>query len=189
MKHKLDCAYHTSTFEKHQDLKYEILKLIEQTPYDSPKELQAEVNITKTDWNHSKNMDRKWVRYLFQDLMDHMLVGYKELGYGNFTVTDLWFQQYEENSEHGWHIHGENFTNVYYLELPNETPKTQLISPYDQKTIIELDVKEGDTVIFPSFVLHKAPKNKSNQRKSIVSFNSEVGYPDEIYRRNLDATI
>lgn len=75
MKHKLDCAYHTSTFEKHQDLKYEILKLIEQTPYDSPKELQAEVNITKTDWNHSKNMDRKWVRYLFQDLMDHMLVG------------------------------------------------------------------------------------------------------------------
>lgn len=117
--------------------------------------------------------------------MSEMLEIYNNMGYSGFNVSEIWFQQYLKDSEHGWHIHGGNFTNVYYLELPEGTPKTQIINPYNQKDIIEVDVKEGDLLVFPSYVLHKAPKNISDKRKTIISFNVTVNYSDEIYGKSL----
>lgn len=181
MKKILECPYVISEFNNHDNLKDIVLDLINNSKYDSPVSKIAEIDITKTDWNMAKDFSRKWLGPIINDLMEHMLELYKEMGYNTFNLTEIWFQQYLKNSEHGWHIHGGNFTNVYYLELPKETPKTQLISPFDQKTIIDLEIKEGSTLIFPSFTLHKAPKNMSEKRKTIISFNTEVGYPDETY--------
>lgn len=191
MKYHLDSFYSIERFAKHDDLKYELLKLIDQAEYTDQVSLHTETNISKTDWNHCRNFKtRKWVSYLWKDLMDHVLEQYQSCGYHYFTVSELWFQQYYENSEHGWHVHADNFTNVYYVELPDSTPKTQIISPYDQKTLIELDVKEGDTVFFPSFTMHKAPINKSKERKTIVSWNAGVDIPDQRYGDiNKNATI
>jgi hypothetical protein len=33
------------------------------------------------------------------------------------------------------------------------------------------DIKEGDVLIFPSNLVHRAPKIKNNLRKTIISFN------------------
>jgi ectoine hydroxylase-related dioxygenase (phytanoyl-CoA dioxygenase family) len=110
----------------------------------------------------------------------------KNLGYDGINITEIWFQQYLNGSEHGWHCHSGNFTNVYYLELPEGTPKTQLVNPYNQKDIIEVDVKEGDLLAFPSYVLHKAPKNLSDKRKTIISYNIDIVYSDEIYGKNIE---
>lgn len=185
MKIKLDCAYSISKFEGHNALKDEVLKLIDSSKYFSPVNSDVETNITKTDWPLATDMSRPWVQPLLSDFMDHMLKAYKELGYENFSITEIWFQQYMHESQHGWHVHSRNFTNVYYLEMPTDGPKTLLISPFDQHTVIEADVSEGDTMIFPSFVIHKAPKNLSNKRKTIISFNADVGYPDYQYGRGL----
>ena len=181
---KLECSYIISKFDKHSDLKYEILKLIDQAPAESVMASPAEVNISRTDWKHSSETTRKWVNYLFNDLMNHMLNSYQELGFDNFTLGEIWFQQYYQASQHGWHIHGRNFTNVYYLELPNDAPRTELIVPYDKTSKLILDVNEGDTVVFPSFVLHRAPPNQSINRKTIVSFNVDIGYSDKLYGKN-----
>ena len=36
------------------------------------------------------------------------------------SITKIWFNQYEEGGEHDWHNHpGCQFTNCYYLELPD----------------------------------------------------------------------
>jgi hypothetical protein len=185
IKHKLECAYIITKFDKHEDLKYEILKLIENTPANHILAATAEVNISKTDWEFSQDPQRKWVNYLYSELMEHMLISYKELGYDSFTVGEIWFQQYYQNSQHGWHIHARNFTNIYYLEFPAGSPKTELIIPYDQSTRITLDAVEGDTVIFPSFALHQAPINTIEHRKTIISFNTDIGYSDELYQENL----
>ena len=72
---------------------------------------------------------------------------------------------------HNWHIHGENYTGVYYLELPDDTPKTELIDQYDKK--ITVKANEGDIVIFPSFIIHRGPKVLNDSRKTIISFNLE----------------
>jgi hypothetical protein len=59
------------------------------------------------------------------------------------------------------------------VDLPEGAPKTQLLNPMNQKEIIELDVKEGDVLTFPSFILHRAPNVESNIVKTIISFNSD----------------
>ena len=38
----------------------------------------------------------------------------------------------------------------------------------NQEEVIDLNVKEGDIIIFPSFVVHRAPYNKSNSTKTII---------------------
>ena len=184
IKYKLESSYSVKPFTKHEFYKDKTLELISSSNYKSPKSELAEVDITKTDWNFSKK-NREWVSYIQEPLMSEVFEIYNNMGYSGFQVNEIWFQQYLKESEHGWHIHSSNFTNVYYLELPEGTPKTQIINPYNQKDIIEVDVKEGDLLVFPSYVLHKAPKNNSDKRKTIISYNVDVFYADEIYGHNL----
>jgi hypothetical protein len=69
---------------------------------------------------------------------------------------------------------------VYYLDLPDHAPKTQLINPFNQEQIVMPDIKEGDILVFPSYVIHRAPKIKENINKTIISFNcnfSKINVP------------
>jgi predicted 2-oxoglutarate/Fe(II)-dependent dioxygenase YbiX len=83
----------------------------------------------------------------------------------------MWYQQYIQNDTHTWHIHGENYTGVYYLELPKDSPKTELIDQLDLNKKISIEAIEGDVIIFPSFIIHRSPKITNNLKKTIISFN------------------
>jgi ectoine hydroxylase-related dioxygenase (phytanoyl-CoA dioxygenase family) len=39
------------------------------------------------------------------------------------------------------------------------------------KTVHEFPCREGDVILFPSFVVHRAPSNPSPETKTIISFN------------------
>lgn len=183
----LECAYHISKFKYHNTIKKELLSLLDTAPFKSPNEPQAETNITKTDWYNSQDFDREWVKLINPALIqEHMLSVYKDLGYDGFTLHEIWFQQYLNNSGHGWHTHSSNFTNVYYVELPKDSPPTKIVNPYNQTDIIELEVEEGDVVVFPSFAIHKGPQNISNSRKTILSYNTNIVYSDNIYGQGLE---
>jgi len=95
----------------------------------------------------------------------------QQIGFSNHEVIFLWFQQYLQNGTHGWHIHADNYTGVYYLELPVGTPTTEYCNPNNMNEVNKFNVKEGDILLFPSFVVHKAIKNLSDKRKTIISFN------------------
>ena len=184
-KYYLECPYVISHLPEHQKIKKEVLQKIDFSEYDSPKDSESEVDITKTDWHISQNFDRDWLKPLINPMIENLKKMYESIGFNTFKINEIWFQQYMKNSVHGWHSHSSNFTNVYYLELPDDAPKTKILNPFDRKTIIELDVKEGDMVFFPSFVLHKAPENKSNLRKTIVSYNIDVMYSQENYGKGI----
>lgn len=186
-KFQLDCAYIISKFESHQKIKSDLLNMIACSESEHAISHKAEVDISRTDWNKSSDFSRSWVDYFTPFLIPKMKDIYLELGYDGFTVHELWFQQYYENSQHGWHTHSANFTNVYYLELPEDSPKTQIVNAFNQSEIIELDVKEGDMVVFPSFVIHRAPINKSKERKTIISYNVNALYSDNIYGKGLNS--
>lgn len=185
MINKLDCFYIIKNFKYHNEIKSSLVKKIEKSSFTKAVDKESETDISRTDWNISENFQRSWVTYLSKYLLNELLDMYKSVGYDGFTLHEIWFQQYYKNSSHGWHTHSSNFTSVYYVELPSDTPKTKLVNPFDQKTIIEPEIKEGDILIFPSFVLHKAPANFSNKRKTIVSFNTNVTYSNEIYGKGL----
>jgi hypothetical protein len=128
-------------------------------------------NISKLDWRHAKDFNRLWVTIIKPSIDKHLSHTALFLGYQSHEIKELWFQQYLSNGTHGWHIHGSNFTAVYYLELNEKSPVTELICPFSLNKKIVPSVKEGDILIFPSYVIHRAPKINNSIRKTIISFN------------------
>ena len=92
------------------------------------------------------------------------------------SLVKIWYQQYLEGNTHEWHIHGNHFTGVYYLEYSKGNGKTEICSPYSMRTV-KLTPKEGDIIIFPAHWIHRAlPNNK--KRKTIISFNFDLEMVD-----------
>lgn len=181
-KHSLQTPYIIKPFKYHEEVKGALLDAISKAEAISPNHAASETNITKADWFRAGDMSRDWVKFIAPKLVEEIQVIYREIGFDILKITELWFQQYLQGSEHGWHSHSGNWTNVYYLEFPEGSPKTQLIDPFDKKTIIDVDVKEGDLLAFPAFVMHKAPINNSGNRKTILSYNIDADVSDEMYK-------
>jgi len=173
----LEVPYIISHFEGHNIIKKDLLNLINNSKSESliSKDEYYRDDISRLDWNHRNEFNREWVKKflpLLHKNIDRMV--YK-IGFENHKVLFLWFQQYLKDATHGWHIHGDNYTGVYYLELPEGTPTTEYCNPMNIDEVNKFDIKEGDILLFPSFVIHRAPKNLSKERKTIISFNINLG--------------
>lgn len=127
-------------------------------------------NITKVDFNRAQDFQRPWVKLILEDLHKHFLKFAKQMGFEKCIINDLWFQQYDNQGTHGWHVHGHNYTGVYYVNFNNDCAKTRIIDPVTQQ-VRDIDAEEGDVVIFPSTVVHRALKQEIDFSKIIISFN------------------
>lgn len=172
-KHKLDSMYVVADFPYHNQIKQTLLELIDESKARSMFNETDKLNITKADWEYSLDMSRPWTDYLLNYLNPHIAEVFKEMGFNKFLLKDIWFQQYLNKASHGWHTHGSHFTNVYYVELDNDAPKTVLVNPFTKEEFVP-DVKEGQTIIFPGYVIHKSPDDFFKKRKTIVSWNSDI---------------
>ena len=101
--------------------------------------------------------------------------------YGNMILTDLWLNVYESQNWQEKHIHSPGqWSGVYYVHFdPNEHKATNFYHPCEtllatagitQNTLVPW-VQEGDMIIFPSWLEHAAPMNKSSKMRSTISFN------------------
>ncbi len=180
----IQCPIIISKFAKHEQIKFQVLKEINDVivPLGNITENYDSVNISKSDWDIFRYQpNRPWLEIFRPHLMDHLVEQTKFMGYAKFTIKEIWFQQYNVDSYHGWHVHGYNWTSVYYLDLPDNSPKTQMINPFDQTTISEFEIEEGDILTFPSFVVHRAPVNKGD-RKTIISWNMDTDLVPGLYK-------
>jgi len=144
-----------------------------------PSLVEGEDNISKVDWENHSDFDRPWVKQLLPSLSNKLAEMAYFIGYGGIEMKAVWYQQYLKNSIHGWHVHSENYTGVYYLEFPKGSPKTELIDQYNINRKITINAKEGDVVIFPSFIIHRAPKVINDVKKTIISFNLQFNLINE----------
>jgi len=97
--------------------------------------------------------------------------------FGEFTwmLESVWFQQYEKNGEHCWHNHPHcHFTNVYFLEMPNEKDKTEVLGLNNK--LYSYEAKEGQMITFPGFLQHRS-NTITSDRKTIISFNTSYQVP------------
>ena len=176
---KLETSSLLEFFKPHKELKPKLLKLLQHTKKDNEvlggnfKPLSKKYSQDKitTDWSQSEDLSRPWTQLLYPFLKNHFNQCAVKLNYQTFKMHNLWFQQYEKGETHGWHIHGSNYTGVYYLELPAKATKTELINQFSQKEKITIDATEGQIVIFPSFIIHRSPRIIEDVRKTIISFN------------------
>ena len=92
----------------------------------------------------------------------------KEFYCNSWKIHNGWFSQYLKNNNHHWHTHPEsNLSAIYYLEMP----KKELITEFKDKG--EVNIKEGDILFFPSYLLHRSPINNTNKRKTVIAFNCD----------------
>jgi len=188
LKFKLDTPCILNTFKDHKKIKNNLIDLIKKTYSDK---LKINDNyygdlIHRLDWSKSTDPKRKWTKYLVPFIQKYFDDCANQLGYQEADIKNLWFQQYNINGKHGWHIHSENYTGVYYVKFSEKSGKTELINPFLQNKKIIINAKEGDIIIFPSYVIHRATEQLDNSEKIIVSFNINFNkiLPDVIQRIN-----
>lgn len=172
-RHRLDSVYTVADFDAHDSIKNDLLSLIDKSEAGSAINEVDKLNVTKVDWQNSTDFSRPWVQSLLPHLNPHIAKVFKEMGFSKFLIKEIWFQQYVNRASHGWHTHGSHFTNVYYLELDDNAPKTVLINPFTREEFVP-DVREGQTLVFPAYVIHKSPDDFFEKRKTIVSWNSDI---------------
>ena len=168
--HPLNTFYIINDIVEHSNIKSQLLEYIHEMP-DGVINDDYET-ISKTDWNIPKDHQRKYLDLFYTIIRPYIVNISNELGFNEWSIGNTWYQVYNKGDTHKWHIHPTaNYTNVYYLHLPDESIKTQI---YDDttKSIVELEVHEGQLITFPASIKHRSPVNDTDQQKVIISFNS-----------------
>lgn len=135
--------------------------------------------ISNTDWHLNNNFNRTYINPIGSLLMDHckeiqniFIEPMPEDNKFIVEVSSIWFQQYEHLDFHRWHYHGKcTFSNVYYVELPDDGAKTSF-RLFNKE--FEIEVKEGQILTFPGCFVHCSKPNQSKKRKTVISFNTNI---------------
>ena len=146
--------------------------------------------ISKSNWNKSDLISPTskicWPYFLTTEdnfsFQDFLKKEYGNMG-NQWRVESQWYNQYESNSgsDHPWHNHeysnsfGEDIltgslTCIYYLEVIDESLMTVLKHPATGEEVIP-EVKEGQILTMDGKIFHKSPRNFTNTRKTVISFN------------------
>ena len=164
---ELKSFYIVTDIKEHKKIKQKFLKFIDEMPNSSLN------NISKTDWNLPKEHKREYLEYFYDIITPYMNTMSKKLKCRNWDISNGWFQVYSENDSHSWHTHSKsNYTNIYYINLPDKSVKTQVYDVVTKKVIDDFQVTEGQLLTMPANLIHTSPENKTNDKKVIISFNS-----------------
>lgn len=167
----LDSFCIVNKIKEHKQNKDKLLKFIDDMPKSSFKSNREDVS--KTDWNLPKETKRDYLEFFYDIVTPYMDTMKDEMHCDNWQINNGWYQQYTGDNEHKWHNHpGTNFSNVYFLEMPEKQMQTQFYNLLT-KNIITFDLEEGDLLTFPAHLLHRSDKINSMKRKTIISFNSD----------------
>ena len=147
--------------------------------------------ISNTNWDDKSDFKNEiWPYFLTpndqKNYFNSLINKFPDRKWDRKKIEVSWFNQYYANSgsDHPWHHHAEgkltpyvknhckDFTNIYYVELDDKSLTTVLRVPDTEEEIIP-DVKEGQILTFGADILHKSPRNFTNTRKTVISFNVE----------------
>ena len=185
--------YQITDVTDHSVMKLDVLDLIDNMP-----SMQIETKgyygkydsiISNTNWDdHSNVKSEIWPFFLTpgdqNTYINSIENKFPDREWDKWKVDISWFNQYYANSgsEHPWHHHSSkvresgqkdidhNFTNIYYVELDDKSLTTILKDPDTDEEIIP-DVKEGQILTFGADILHRSPRNFTDSRKTVISFN------------------
>jgi uncharacterized protein (TIGR02466 family) len=127
-------------------------------------------------------------------------------------LTGVWFQIQNGAAFHDVHTHGNcSWSGVYYLQIdpPEKRAKhaqwgahngvTRFYSPmfpllggahmdmgnaFMQNATLDISPQEGELILFPAFLAHKAMPYEGERERIILSFNAQIHAPqgNQIYR-------
>jgi len=153
----------------HKKNKKELLKLIKKTT--DLILIKKDSKVSNSDW-HIEDNNKKLYLNSFLTLLKPEFEEYLDYFKSDkFEIQNIWFHSYKKDDHYAWHTHPRaNFTNIYYLDLPNKKDKTEIKDLNGD--IIKFDVEEGDLITFPAFIVHRSPPTKN--KKTTIVFNSSI---------------
>ena len=168
--YKYDAPYVIHPFSRHLDFKEKVLGLIDTDISMFKRKLEGDTMDIYTDYGKK---DQPYFQILSESLTRYMDKVGQFMGYDQCDIDNVWYQRYYRGGKHGWHVHHDCvFTSVYYLEFSKTSPYTEFMDLTTKKVISIDSVKEGDILTFPSYIVHRAAENKSNERKTILSWHN-----------------
>jgi len=154
--------------EEWKDLKDDFLSSLHvKSPENIPS--GSDYSVTTSYWDEFDYRD--WLPFL------EMVKPYISRIPSTETVTRVWYQTAQQYDYHTAHTHGSvGWSAVFYAHFnPEVHEATKFYCPFTNiMGDVELycpDVREGDLIVFPAFLLHEAPLNKSTEERTIISFN------------------
>lgn len=181
-----DLPIYQSSVTAHKESKEGVIGEIERLIKDSRSYNLAGNERVYSDYMYGDDPStRKYKDAVIESIEPNVVAFIKLMGAKEIEFGQIWFQRYETHSFHGAHNHWPSlFSAVYYLEFdPEEHKETVFMNPnrlqielYQARNInlaheFSPRAKEGDLVIFPSFLDHYAPMNISEKPRTIISFN------------------
>ncbi len=110
-----------------------------------------------------------------------------QVNHSGFEITGCWANINPLGGQNSPHSHPNNFlSGVYYVSLPGEKGQIVFSDPRPQAAAmmptvkqwtkylgneIRLELKEGRFVLFPAWLVHSVPVNRSEQHRISISYN------------------
>lgn len=132
--------------------------------------------------------------FLQNQITPHVYQFLDQLGYDTkgkrLSMSTFWVNIMGTATTHSWHIHPRSVVSgTYYVQIPKDSigikfedprmnfmmaalPKKKRVRQ-DQENFVHLRPKEGDVVLFESWMRHEVPPNPSGRERISVSFNYE----------------
>jgi uncharacterized protein (TIGR02466 family) len=130
----------------------------------------------------------------FKDFLKHIIED--EIGWeyvpNKQRVVAMWAIINKKNSYNVKHNHQNCYlSSAYYIKKPENSGDITFYDPKEVKTYrfpeverntsysaesITVKPKEGDLLIFPSYLYHDVGVNLSDEERVVVSFNIDIGY-------------
>jgi uncharacterized protein YjlB len=128
--------------------------------------------LSSTDWHLANNIPRTYYPLVQPPISEHISSFVEEYGYTEASAGRVWYQKYERGDFHDWHVHEQSmFFSVYYVSLPEGAASTQ----FTYKGVpFNVDVKEGDILTAPSYLVHRSAASASADPKVVVAFNMDA---------------
>jgi hypothetical protein len=155
-------VYRTPDFEKYKEA---LLLAVEMTK-ESRKCQYAKMSFSdyKEDYSNTPPLYYDLIKSIIQPHMEEYMNGWCCTEY---SINRMWFAEYYDEATFGWHTHeGVNMSAVLQVELDDDRNATQLMG-------LNMNLSEGDFVIFPAMMPHRSPVVMSG-RKTIIAFNFDM---------------
>tara|TARA_Y100001938_G_scaffold31874_1_gene43570 strand:+ start:23 stop:652 length:630 start_codon:yes stop_codon:yes gene_type:complete len=158
-------------------------KILDALPVEDDTQLVPEEHGLYTDFFINTKADKQHLPSYFYTVLGVIKPCLENLPFPlteeeRLEFVDMWYQKYYKGVQHQVHVHGHSgWSSVIYVEFDPEVHQaTTFYSPFRNPWNGNIEtftppVSEGDMVIFPSTIMHEAAPNKSDKRRTIVSFN------------------
>lgn len=124
-------------------------------------------------------------------------IDFLEVEYEDFTITACWANINPPGAKHSGHTHPNNFlSGVYYVKTEkgadeisffDPRPQAQVLMPKARKfnsfngNVVTVETRPGRIVVFPSWLVHGVPANKSDDERISIAFNVMLtGFGDKM---------